>query len=52
MSAHNPRASSSARSTRGDHFELSRYSASGDRAEGYAMGHVNQRGWIQASWFR
>ncbi|MFJ9784733.1 hypothetical protein ACIRSS_34535 [Amycolatopsis sp. NPDC101161] len=36
---------------RGDHFELSRYSPSGDWAEGYAMGHVNQRGWIQAGWF-
>ncbi|GLY44315.1 hypothetical protein Amsp01_103380 [Amycolatopsis sp. NBRC 101858] len=36
---------------RGDHFELSRYSPSGDWAEGYAMGHVNRRGWIQAGWF-
>src|SRR3569833_3547896 len=36
---------------RGDHFELPRYSPSGDWAEGYAMGHVNQRGWIQAGWF-
>lgn len=36
---------------RGDHFELSRYSPSGDWAEGYAMGHVDQRGWIQAGWF-
>ncbi|WP_326836484.1 hypothetical protein VSH64_16490 [Amycolatopsis rhabdoformis] len=36
---------------RGDHFELSRYSPSGAWAEGYAMGHVNQRGWVQAGWF-
>ncbi|MGW4486651.1 hypothetical protein ACWEOE_22735 [Amycolatopsis sp. NPDC004368] len=36
---------------RGDHFELSRYSPSGGWAEGYAMGHVNKRGWVQAGWF-
>jgi hypothetical protein len=35
----------------GDHFELSRYSPSGDWAEGYAMGHVDKRGWVQAGWF-
>ena len=36
---------------RGDHFELSRYSPSGDWAEGYAMGNVNKRGWVQSGWF-
>ncbi|MCG8918623.1 hypothetical protein L6E12_22835 [Actinokineospora sp. PR83] len=35
---------------RGEHFELSRYSEKG-WAEGYAMGHVNQRGWVQGGWF-
>ncbi len=36
---------------RGNHMEVSRYSPSGDWAEGYAMGHVNQRGWVQNGWF-
>jgi hypothetical protein len=36
---------------KGEHFELSRYSPSGDWAEGYAMGHVNKRGWVQSGWF-
>ncbi|OLR95141.1 hypothetical protein [Actinokineospora bangkokensis] len=35
---------------RGEHFEVSRYSEKG-WAEGYAMGHVNQRGWVQGGWF-
>jgi len=35
----------------GEHFELSRYSPSGQWAEGWAMGSVNKRGWVQAGWF-
>ncbi|WP_424185081.1 hypothetical protein ACOBQX_24755 [Actinokineospora sp. G85] len=35
---------------RGEHFEVSRYSEKG-WAEGYAMGGVNQRGWVQGGWF-
>ncbi|WBQ05404.1 hypothetical protein [Kribbella sp. CA-293567] len=36
---------------RGQHFNLSRYSASGQWAEGAAWGNVNKWGWVQSGWF-
>jgi hypothetical protein len=35
----------------GQTFDLERYSPSGQWAYGYAYGHVNAHGWVQAGWF-
>jgi hypothetical protein len=34
----------------GDTFDVERYSPSGAWAYGMAYGHVNQHGWVEASW--